>query len=140
MILTGENRRTRRRTCPSGTLSTTNPTSIDPGANPGLRGERPATNDLNRGTALSIYLVRYPVKPPGILSDLHCFLSSSGRTATSTLQIAGVGPLGRDATNDSEHHTVFSWSSKEAGRMFTEAFVGLFITCKSRYNPEDQHR
>jgi hypothetical protein len=27
------------------------PTSIDPGANPGLRGERPATNDLSHGTA-----------------------------------------------------------------------------------------
>jgi hypothetical protein len=52
MILTGENRRTRRKTCPSATLSTTNPTCIDPGANPGLRGERPATNDLSHGTAL----------------------------------------------------------------------------------------
>jgi hypothetical protein len=52
MILTGENRGTRRKTCPSATLSTTNPTWIDPGANPGLRGERPATNDLSHGTAL----------------------------------------------------------------------------------------
>jgi hypothetical protein len=50
-ILTGENRRTRRKICPSATLSTTNPTWIDPGANPGLRGERPATNDLSHGTA-----------------------------------------------------------------------------------------
>jgi hypothetical protein len=40
-ILTGENRRTRSKTCPSATLSTTNFTWIDPGANPGLRGERP---------------------------------------------------------------------------------------------------
>jgi hypothetical protein len=31
---------------PSATLSTTNPTRIDPGANPGLRGERPATNGV----------------------------------------------------------------------------------------------
>jgi hypothetical protein len=36
-ILTGENRRTRRKSCPSATLSTTNPTWIDPGANPCLR-------------------------------------------------------------------------------------------------------
>jgi hypothetical protein len=43
------NRRTRRKTCPSATLSTTNSTWIDPG----LRGERPATNDLSHGTALS---------------------------------------------------------------------------------------
>jgi hypothetical protein len=57
MILTGENRRTRRKTCPSATLSTTNPTWIDPGANPGLRGERPATNHLSHGMALySSYL------------------------------------------------------------------------------------
>jgi hypothetical protein len=51
MILTGKNRRTRRETCPSATLSTTNPTWIDPGANLGLHGERPATNDLSHGTA-----------------------------------------------------------------------------------------
>jgi hypothetical protein len=50
MILTGENPRTRRKTCPSATLSTTNPTCFDPGANPGLRGEWPATNDLSHGT------------------------------------------------------------------------------------------
>jgi hypothetical protein len=36
---------------PSATLSTTNPTWIDPGANPGLRRERPATNRLSHGTA-----------------------------------------------------------------------------------------
>jgi hypothetical protein len=35
---------------PSATLSTTNPTWIDPGANPGLRGERPATNRLSQLT------------------------------------------------------------------------------------------
>jgi hypothetical protein len=52
MILTGENRRTLRKTCPSATLSTTNPTLIDPVANRGLRGERPATNHLSHGTAL----------------------------------------------------------------------------------------
>jgi hypothetical protein len=51
MILTGKNRRTRRKACPSATLFTTNPTWIDPGANPGLRSERPATNDLSHGTA-----------------------------------------------------------------------------------------
>jgi hypothetical protein len=42
MILTGENRRTRRKPCPSSTLSTTDPAWIDPGANPGLHCERPA--------------------------------------------------------------------------------------------------
>jgi hypothetical protein len=53
MILTGENRRTRRKPCPSATLSTTNSTWIDPDANPRLRGDRPATNHLSHGTAHS---------------------------------------------------------------------------------------
>jgi hypothetical protein len=47
MILTGENRRTRIKVCPSAILSTTNSTWIDPG----LRGERSATNDLSHDTA-----------------------------------------------------------------------------------------
>jgi hypothetical protein len=37
MIGTRENRRTRWKTCSTATLSTTNPTWTDPGANPGLR-------------------------------------------------------------------------------------------------------
>jgi hypothetical protein len=40
-----------RKTCHSATLSTTNPKWIDPRVNPGLRGVRPATNDLSHGTA-----------------------------------------------------------------------------------------
>jgi hypothetical protein len=51
MILTEENRRTWRKTCPSATLSTTNSTWIDPSANPGLSGERKATNPLSHSTA-----------------------------------------------------------------------------------------
>jgi hypothetical protein len=41
-----ENRRTLRKTCPNATLSTTNPTWIDPDANPGLRGEIMLFNPL----------------------------------------------------------------------------------------------
>jgi hypothetical protein len=52
MKLTGENRSTRGKTCPSATLSTTNPTLADPGSNTGLRGGRLATNCLSHGTAL----------------------------------------------------------------------------------------
>jgi hypothetical protein len=44
---------------PSATLSTTNPTWIDPGANPGLRGERSATNRLSHGTTKQSYLLQY---------------------------------------------------------------------------------
>jgi hypothetical protein len=40
------------KTCPSATLSTTNPTWTDPGLNPGRRGGKPVTNRLSYGTAL----------------------------------------------------------------------------------------
>jgi hypothetical protein len=56
MILTGENLRTLRKTCPSATLFNTNPTWIDPDANPGLRGERPVTNRLSHVKALIRYI------------------------------------------------------------------------------------
>jgi hypothetical protein len=57
-ILTRENRRTRRETCPSATLSTTNPTWIDPG----LRSKRPEANDLSHGMAFHFYsLTQSPV-------------------------------------------------------------------------------
>jgi hypothetical protein len=39
------------KTCPSATLSTTNPTWPDLGLNPGRRGGKPATNRLSYGTA-----------------------------------------------------------------------------------------
>jgi hypothetical protein len=44
MILAQKNLRTWRKTCPSATLSTTNPTWINPSANLGLHGDRPANN------------------------------------------------------------------------------------------------
>jgi hypothetical protein len=40
------------KSCPSATLSTTNPTWPDPGATPGRRGGKPATNRLSYGAAL----------------------------------------------------------------------------------------
>jgi hypothetical protein len=43
--LTGENRSTRRKTCPSATLSTTNPTGTDPGSNSLSHGT--ANTDFN---------------------------------------------------------------------------------------------
>jgi hypothetical protein len=52
IMLTGESLRTRRKTCSSVTLSITSVTWTDPGANPGLRVERPATNRVCHGTGL----------------------------------------------------------------------------------------
>jgi hypothetical protein len=49
-----ENRRTRRKTYTRVTLSIT---WTDPGANPGLHGERPTTNRLNHGKALHLGVV-----------------------------------------------------------------------------------
>jgi hypothetical protein len=57
MKLTGENRSTERKTCPSATLSTINPTWTGPGSNPGLRSGKPAANRLSHGTALRLMLV-----------------------------------------------------------------------------------
>jgi hypothetical protein len=56
--LTGENRSTRGKPCPSATLFTINPIWTDPGSNLGLRGGRPATNRLSRGTALTGVLLK----------------------------------------------------------------------------------
>jgi hypothetical protein len=46
-------------TCPSATLSTTNPTSPDLGSNPSRRGGKPATNRLSYGATCSVHLVNY---------------------------------------------------------------------------------
>jgi hypothetical protein len=71
MKLTGENRRTRGKTCPSATLSITNPTWTDPGSNPGLRGRRPAANRLRHGTARTSNVTgRISVRDGGKLSVL----------------------------------------------------------------------
>jgi hypothetical protein len=45
------------KTCPSVTLSTTNPTWPDPGSNPGRRDGKPATNRLSYGAALKDVLL-----------------------------------------------------------------------------------
>jgi hypothetical protein len=45
-ILAGKPEKTRKKN-----RSTTNPTWIYPGANPGISGERPATNRLSHGSA-----------------------------------------------------------------------------------------
>jgi hypothetical protein len=56
MILTGENRSTRRKTCPGATLSTINLTWTGP--KPDLCVERPVTNHVIYGMALKTEMMR----------------------------------------------------------------------------------
>jgi hypothetical protein len=77
-------------TRPSATLSTTNPTWIDPGANPGLRGERPATNDLSNGTALSTNLLKNKEK----CRHFPCHILASSNRILSRLQ----GPFNKNSS------------------------------------------
>ena len=61
------------KTCPSATLSTTNPTWTDPGSNPDLRGGRPATNLLNHDTAYFIYLFQVYLATSSLSKNMcHC--------------------------------------------------------------------
>ena len=52
-MMTGKNRSTARKTCPSATLSTTNLTLTGLGFEPGLCGERTATDRPNHGNDLN---------------------------------------------------------------------------------------
>jgi hypothetical protein len=70
------------KTCPNATLSTTNPTWLDPGLNPDSHGGKPATNRLSYGAALSSVLVHLPSVPMVAMSlcswilvavrNIHC--------------------------------------------------------------------
>jgi hypothetical protein len=51
MIQTGKTEELEEKTCPSATLSTTNPTWNGPAPNSGLRSNRPVTNCLSYSTA-----------------------------------------------------------------------------------------
>jgi hypothetical protein len=77
MKLTGENRSTWGKTCPSVTLSTTNPTWTDPGSNPRLRGGRPATNRLSQLHGLSyVYSVYCGIGSLFYPTTIDCHLLS----------------------------------------------------------------
>jgi hypothetical protein len=69
MKLTGKNRSTRGKTCPSATLSTTNPTWTDPGSNPGFRDGRPATNRLSHGSAQIVILIFRAIVIPNLINS-----------------------------------------------------------------------
>jgi hypothetical protein len=56
MKLTGENRQLGEKPAPVPLCPPQISHGLDLGSNPGLRGERPATNRLSHGTALTLYL------------------------------------------------------------------------------------
>ena len=55
-ILTGENRSTRRKTCPSHNLPAKNLTWSSQRSNPGLPSERAAINHVSHGTTIQLFL------------------------------------------------------------------------------------
>jgi hypothetical protein len=67
------------KTCPSATLSTTNPTWRDPGSNPARRDRKPETNRLSYGTVLVLW-IRWRTIPLKFLSDhlSACYPMSTG--------------------------------------------------------------
>jgi hypothetical protein len=102
MILTQENWRTRRETCPSANLSTINPTSADMGAHLGLRSKKPATNRLSYGKADT-----YPYQHP---RELLCF---SLRLACLSFRLFHSALKYKDSCT-SEPVSQANWSTKSA--------------------------
>jgi hypothetical protein len=58
MIVTGEHQRTQRKTCPTATLTTANPTWTALGVNLGLHGEKPVSSHLYYGMAQFLHIIR----------------------------------------------------------------------------------
>jgi hypothetical protein len=84
MKLTGENRSTRRKTCPSATLSTTNSTWTDPGSNPGFRGGRSAANRLSHGRPILWFYVLVCSKMK-LFNSPHCVESQLHKAKLSAV-------------------------------------------------------
>jgi hypothetical protein len=99
-IILRENQRTRRETCSSVALSTTNPL----GANPGLRGEKPATNCLCCGTAASNTISFLRKRDDYIIGLVHRFPSEY----LQVLEIAR-GPTGLPSRSPAIKPLVFTF-------------------------------
>ena len=69
MVMTGENRITRRRACPIASMSTTNRTRTDVQSTLGLRGERPVPNHLSQSLCSHLFIWRDLTKPENIPSQ-----------------------------------------------------------------------
>jgi len=61
---------TRRKTCPIDTMSTTNPTWTGLGSNPGLGGDRPATDRLSLKSGMYYFRIQLVPRSKHIPSQL----------------------------------------------------------------------
>jgi hypothetical protein len=100
-ILTGGNRRTRRETCPSVSLFTTNATWTDTGANSDLRGERPATDRLNGTTTYILQVSKAELSFNEILISV-CLWEKEGRKHTVALRLLLLDAGGYDVPRRSD--------------------------------------
>jgi hypothetical protein len=92
LMLTAQNRGTCRGTDRIATLSTTNSTRTGPALNPGLRGERPASNRSNHGTVR----LKYSALHEGVWGAdkyLHLVLTSTLAELSGELHIPTALPL-----------------------------------------------
>jgi hypothetical protein len=85
IILTGKNRRTRRKICTSAILSTKNPTWTEPGAKPGLQVKRLATNRLSRGTAGTIFRIQVHRRTGTRVTTNKCKIFITGFPVTNAV-------------------------------------------------------
>ena len=86
---------TRRKTCPSATLSTTNPTWTDPGSNPCLRGGRPV-NNYRVTNSQPLILVLCQMNPTNVLlsSRINVSVSALSTSLRSILTLFSYVHLG----------------------------------------------
>ena len=75
MVLTGEKKSTRRETCTSATLSTTDLARYSLGLNLSLCGERPATNCQSQGTQSSVNARNFETERKSLVTCAKCFPS-----------------------------------------------------------------
>jgi hypothetical protein len=97
------------KTCPSATLSTTNPTWPDPGSTPGRRCGKPATNHLSYVAAFGLpnVSIRYnPTVPRGTCCNI-----TSSEAGTASIRI-----LSGSFVNDCNIRNCTHWAT---GNIFT---------------------
>jgi hypothetical protein len=119
-ILSGENRRTRRKTCPSATLSITNVTWIEPGA---VRGRRLTSWAISRPFNLCYYRHADKNLNKVFTCDAASFIknetSTTGGTSRNSRQYSGLGyKFSRQAWKDSKRRRQIVSTSNKRSRLW----------------------